>query len=334
MSPEKEVFLQQQNLNIQKFLQKKSEKIINAKKNPRTFAFRAVSREEINNRIKSNSPKNQGEFYQVRHEIVEKVFPFFAKLRRNPLKKPILRKDSSFHEEKRSPAYEITKKNPALKFENQTKRKELFEDLIKHKIHKGIRTENLNENSNEIRTEILQYKKNVINFANYLPRKEVFEGKLSTPKDYDKSPEIFEKFRLNNANTNCLIDYAKSKGKKFIEAKKYLAEKAEEPTEFNLLQGFVKTHKIFGANLGCFSPKVGRERPSPLQDRLLKLNEKMGFDCFAGKTKEIKGKEKVAKKKEEKFNLKRFVMEVEREVKRENKKKGKMEEREKFERTL
>ena len=92
-------------------------------------------------------------------------------------------------------------------------------------------------------------------------------------------------------------------------------------------------------NLGCYSPKVGRERPSPIQDRILKENEKMGFDCFNKKEVDEIENEKMRKpqKKTKKFNLKTFVKEVEREIKRESKSKKKrkiVEEETKLDKTL
>ena len=86
-------------------------------------------------------------------------------------------------------------------------------------------------------------------------------------------------------------------------------------------QGFCKTHRVFNANVGCYSPKVARERPSPVQDRILKANEKMGFECFRDKNLEDKNCEKQKKKedKEEKFDLNKMVREVEKEIKRERK---------------
>ena len=345
MNSEKELYLKQQNFNIQKYLQKKNDLLIHSKKNPKTFVFRTVSREKLAKRVKSNSPKNDGEFYKVHYEIIDKKIPFFAKLKKpnngkktkmNFLKNTSFRNETQVDninsEEKIENLNEfINKPNKNLvNFEKQLERKELFQDFIKHQVH-------------DQSYDIEKYSKNTplnINFKKYVSRKEIFPGVISTHKDYDKSPEIYEKFKLNNTSFNCLINYDKCQDRKLFNDEKHLkVRKIETPSDFNLYQGFCKTHKVYSQNLGCYSPKVGRERPSPIQDRILKENEKMGFDCFNKKEVDEIENEKMRKpqKKTKKFNLKTFVKEVEREIKRESKSKKKrkiVEEETKLDKTL
>jgi len=212
--------------------------------------------------------------------------------------------------EKMQEDVEKTNKSQGVCFKKQLQRKELFSDFIRIGMESPLST------SSKPRLKVSSP-----NFAKYISRKPVFPPKSSTQKDYDRSPEIHEKFNLDNAFLHCLIDIAKAKPRKLFNEEESSIKKIEAPPDFNLRQGFCKTHRVFNANVGCYSPKVARERPSPVQDRILKANEKMGFECFRDKNLEDKNCEKQKKKedKEEKFDLNKMVREVEKEIKRERK---------------
>ena len=129
---------------------------------------------------------------------------------------------------------------------------------------------------------------------------------------------------MNNGFLHCLVNLSKAQNKKLFNEKEGEVKRIEAPQDFNLLQGFCKTHRILNTNIGCFSPKIARERPSPVQDRILKANEKLGFDCFKEKleeTPETEGEKNNQKKEKQKkkFDLQKMVKEVESEIKKENK---------------
>lgn len=320
----------QQNIKIHKFVQKKLDLAQNKEKHLETSPFKAVSRENLDKRMKSSSPKNQGQFYKIHYDIIEKKTPFFAKLRKSkssknkdfnnktsPLVTISFLNDNNTENPKNLP-FEFAKKNHHIDFNKQLDRKELFEQNLKTKF-----AEVSYENS--VPEKVFN-----INFSKYPSRKEIFPSALTTEKDYDQAALIYNQLNHDNSAFSCLFKYEK-KNRKFFNEEKKANNDIIEPTDFQLAQGYCKTHRIYNTNIGCFSPKTGRERPSPLQNRILKNNEKLGFDCFQKENqKEERSPATVPKKikvREKKFNLKAFKKEVELELKRQAKLKKKIEAR-------
>ena len=329
---EKTTEIKKKTVDINKYIQKKLDLLNKVKENPKSYTFNAVSRGQLDKRVKSNSPKNNGEFYQLHYEAIEKKAPFLAKIRRSAEGKIkfVKKKKSGVVKNKNSMKMEeILKSNeetagsmeskgkregsPGLTFDRQVNRKDLFSYLIKSGANSPLAISSKPGN-----------KLCIPNFIKYSPRKPVFRGVASTQKDYDRSPEIKEKFNMNNGFLHCLVNLSKAQNKKLFNEKEGEVKRIEAPQDFNLLQGFCKTHRILNTNIGCFSPKIARERPSPVQDRILKANEKLGFDCFKEKleeTPETEGEKNNQKKEKQKkkFDLQKMVKEVESEIKKENK---------------
>ena len=328
--------IQRKTVDINKYIQKKLDLLNKVRENPKTYTFNAVSRCQLDKRVKSNSPKNNGEFYQLHYEAIEKKAPFLAKIRKSTeAKQKLSRKKFSMkseigknHHKNEKKAMEHLNSNVetvgsldnkekrgvsgGLTFDHQTRRKDLFYYLIRNGANSPLATSSKPEN-----------KLSIPNFTKYPPRKPVFRVKASTPKDYDRSPEIKEKFNMNNGFLHCLVNLSKTPDRKLFNEQLGEVRKITTPQDFNLLQGFCKTHRILNTNIGCYSPKIARERPSPVQDRILKMNEKLGFDCFKEKPEEMpeKESENINKRetKRKKFDLQKVVKEVETEIQRENK---------------
>ena len=79
---EKERNHQHQTVDINKFIQKRLDLLNIIREKPKTYAFNAASRRQMGKRGKSNSPKNNSEFYQLHYEVIEKKTPFLAKIRK------------------------------------------------------------------------------------------------------------------------------------------------------------------------------------------------------------------------------------------------------------